>query len=221
MSRKHWLAAYGPKIPCEINPDAHGSVLAMIEAAMQRFADRPAFRCFGHTLSYADTDRLSRSFAAFLQNKLGVKKGDRIAVMLPNIAAFPIAMLGIVRAGGVQVNVNPLYTPRELEHQLNDAGVETIVIFNGVSATLAEIIGKTAVKQVISVAPGEGIGAALPAPPVDARLKNAITFSSCNIPAAPRDFRRAPRCRTATSSPTPSSSRRSWAMPCAPARTWW
>src|SRR5262249_28288409 len=79
--------------------------------------------------------------------------------------------------GGVQVNVNPLYTPRELEHQLNDAGVETIVIFNGVSATLAEIIGKTAVKQVISVAPGEGIGAGLPAPPIDARLKRVITCS--------------------------------------------
>src|SRR5215469_12788127 len=78
MARKHWLAAYGPKIPCEINPDAHGSVLAMIEAAMRRFAERPAFRCFGHTLNYADTDRLSRSFAAFLQNKLRVKKGARI-----------------------------------------------------------------------------------------------------------------------------------------------
>ena len=162
MSRKHWLAAYGEKIPCEINPDAHGSVLEMLEAAMQRFADRPAFRCFGQTLTYADTDRLSRQFAAYLQGKLGVKKGDRIAVMLPNIAAFPLAMLGIVRAGAVQVNVNPLYTPRELEHQLNDAGVETIVIFNGVSATLAEIIGKTAVKQVISVGLGDGTGAALP-----------------------------------------------------------
>src|SRR5262249_57720469 len=88
-----------------------------------------------------------------------------------------LAMLGIVRAGGVQVNVNPLYTPRELEYQLNDAGVETIVIFNGGSATLAEIIGKTAVKQVISVAPGEGIGAALPAPPVDARLQTVVPFS--------------------------------------------
>ena len=164
MSRKHWLAAYGEKIPCEINPDAHGSVLEMLEAAMQRFADQPAFRCFGQTLTYADTDRLSRQFAAYLQGKLGVKKGDRIAVMLPNIAAFPLAMLGIVRAGAVQVNVNPLYTPRELEYQLNDAGVETIVIFNGVSATLAEIIGKTAVKQVINVAPGDGTGAALPEP---------------------------------------------------------
>src|SRR6266576_2696560 len=87
--------------------------------------------------------------------------------MLPNIPAFPLAMIGIVRAGGVQVNVNPLYTPRELEHQLNDAGVETIVIFNGVSATLAEIIGKTEVKRVINVAPGDGIGAELTSPELD------------------------------------------------------
>jgi len=177
MSRKSWVATYGGKIPCEIDPDAHRSVLEMLEAAMQRFPERPAFHCFGHTLTYADTDRLSRHFAAYLQSKLGVKKGDRVAVMLPNIAAFPLVMLGIVRAGGVQVNVNPLYTPRELEHQLNDAGVETIVIFSGVSATLAEIIGKTAVTQVISVGPGEGTGAALPSPPVDARLENAVTFS--------------------------------------------
>ena len=177
MSRRHWLATYGGKIPCEINPDAHGSVLEMLEHAMQRFAERPAFRCFWQTLTYADTDRLSRRFAAYLQGKLGVKKGDRIAVMLPNVAAFPLAMLGIVRAGGVQVNVNPLYTSRELEHQLNDAGVETIVIFNAVSAPLAEIIAKTAVKQVISVGPGDGTGASLPTPPVDARLTNVVPFS--------------------------------------------
>ena len=177
MSRRHWLATYGGKIPCEINPDAHGSVLEMLEHAMQRFAERPAFRCFGQTLTYADTDRLSRRFAAYLQGKLGVKKGDRIAVMLPNVAAFPLAMLGIVRAGGVQVNVNPLYTSRELEHQLNYAGVETIVIFNAVSAPLAEIIAKTAVKQVISVGPGDGTGASLPTPPVDARLTNVVPFS--------------------------------------------
>ena len=177
MSHKHWLAAYGEKIPYEINPDAYASVVEMLEGAMQRFADRPAFRCFGHTLTYADTDRLSRHFAAYLQEKRGVKKGDRIAVMLPNIPAFPLAMLGIVRAGGVQVNVNPLYTSRELEHQLNDAGAETIVIFNGASATLAEIISKTAVKQVISVSPGDGLSEPLSGPPVDARLESAVTFS--------------------------------------------
>ena len=122
MSKKHWVASYGERIPAEINADAYRSVLEMFEQAMQRFADKPAIRCFDQTLTYADTDRLSRNFAAFLQSKLGVAKGDRIAVMLPNIPAFAVAMLGIVRAGAVQVNVNPLYTPRELEHQLNDAG---------------------------------------------------------------------------------------------------
>jgi len=189
MSPKHWLAAYGEKISCEIDPDVHGSVLELLEAAMRRYADKPAFRCFGQTLTYTDTDRLSRNFAAYLQGKLGVKKGDRIAVMLPNIPAFPLAMIGIVRAGGVQVNVNPLYTPRELEHQLNDAGVETIVIFNGVSATLAEIIGKTGVKQIISVAPGDGIGAELPSPTLDSRLTNAVAFSSALAAGAELDFK--------------------------------
>jgi len=174
---KHWLASYGARIPPEINPNAHASVLAMLEMAMKRFADRPAFRCFGQTLTYADTDRLSRDFAAYLQGPVGVKKGDRIAVMLPNIPAFAIAMLGIVRAGAAQVNVNPLYTPRELEHQLNDAGVEIVVIFTGVSASLAEIIGKTAVKQVISVGLRDGTAATLASPPLDGRLTSTVGFS--------------------------------------------
>jgi long-chain acyl-CoA synthetase len=177
MSCKHWLAAYGEKIPSEINANGHRSMSELLEGAMQRYADRPAFRCFGQILTYADTDRLSRDFAAYLQQRLGVKKGDRIAVMLPNIPAFAIAMIGIVRAGAVQVNVNPLYTPRELEHQLNDAGVETIVIFNGVSSTLAEIVGKTPVKQVISVAPADATAAVLSAPAVDARLTNVVSFA--------------------------------------------
>ena len=177
VSRRHWLATYGQRIPAEINPDAYGSVLHMLEAAMQRYAEKPAFRYFGHTLTYADTDRLSRKFAAYLQQKLGARKGDRIAVMLPNLPAFPLAMLGIVRAGAVQVNINPLYTPRELEHQLNDAGAEIIVIFSGATPTLAEIAGNTKVKHVIVVETGDGVGAKLPSPPVDGRLANVIAFS--------------------------------------------
>jgi len=189
MSPKHWLGAYGENIPCEIDPDVHSSVLGLLEAAMRRYADKPAFRCFGQTLTYAETDRLSRNFAAYLQGKLGVKKGDRIAVMLPNIPAFPLAMIGIVRAGGVQVNVNPLYTPRELEHQLNDAGVETIVIFNGVSGTLAEIIDKTGVRQIINVRPSDGVDAELPSPALDPRLTNAVAFSSVLAAGAELDFK--------------------------------
>ena len=131
MTKRHWQASYGT-IPTEINAEAHRSVVSMLEGAMQQFADKPAFRCLGQTVSYADVDRQSRAFAAYLQNKLGVKKGDRVAVMCPNLIAFPIAMLGIIRTGAAQVNVNPLYTPRELEYQLNDAGVNIIVVYSGV-----------------------------------------------------------------------------------------
>ena len=154
-----------------IDLSTHRTIVDLLDEAMRRYAAMPAFRCFGQTLSYADVDRGSRAFAAYLQRRLGVAKGDRIAVMLPNIPAFPLAMIGILRAGAAQVNVNPLYTPRELEHQLNDAGAEIIVVFNGVSATLAEIIGRTGVKHVISVALGDAIAAALPSPALDARLK--------------------------------------------------
>src|SRR5215475_2541969 len=177
MSTRPWLATYGERIPDEINPDAYHSVVGMLDEAMRRFGDKPAFRCFGQTLTYADTDRLSRAFAAYLQQKLEVKKGERIAVMLPNIPAFPVATLGILRAGAAQVNVNPLYTPRELEHQLNDAGVETIVIFAGSTSTLAEIIAKTAVKTVIIAAPGDATSAEPPCPTIDPRLVKALAFA--------------------------------------------
>src|ERR1700730_9363136 len=184
MSSKHWLASYGDRIPSEINPHAYSSVLEMLERAMTRFADKPAFRCFGQTLTYADTDRLSRHFAGFLQRRLGVKKGDRVAVMLPNIPAFAIAMIGILRAGAVQVNVNPLYTARELEHQLNDAGAEVIVIFCGVSATLAEIIGKTRIRHVISAGLSDATGIAIASPAIDGRLTNSLAFTDALMQGA-------------------------------------
>src|SRR5215510_16073715 len=159
VTDKHWLASFGDNIPAEINADAYSSVLELLEGAMKRYAARPAFRCFGQTLTYADIDRLSRAFAAYLQTKAGIRHGDRVAVMLPNLPAFPIAMLGIMRAGAIQVNVNPLYTPRELQHQLTDSGASAIVVFNGVSATLAEIIGHTGIEQVITVNFGDGTAA--------------------------------------------------------------
>src|SRR6202045_1671458 len=184
MSSKHWLVSYGDRIPSEINPHAYSSVLEMLERAMTRFADKPAFRCFGQALTYADTDRLSRHFAGFLQRRLGVKKGDRVAVMLPNIPAFAIAMIGILRAGAVQVNVNPLYTARELEHQLNDAGAEVIVIFSGVSATLAEIIGKTRIRHVISAGLSDATGIAIASPAIDGRLTNSLAFTDALVQGA-------------------------------------
>jgi long-chain acyl-CoA synthetase len=189
MSDKLWHRAYGGRIPAEINPDAWRSVVEMLDGAIERYADKPAFRCFGLTLTYADVDRLARAFAAYLQHELGIRRGDRVAVMMPNIPAFPLALLGILRAGAAQVNVNPLYTARELEHQLNDAGVETIVIFSGVSGTLAEIVGKTSIKHVISAGMSNGTIAALPSPAVDARLGGAISFADALALGAELPFR--------------------------------
>ncbi|OYU93321.1 MAG: long-chain-fatty-acid--CoA ligase, partial [Burkholderiales bacterium PBB5] len=187
MTERHWLASYG-SIPHDINADAYRSVVDLMDRAMKRHADRPAMRCAGQTLRYADIDRLSRDFAAYLQGPLGVKKGDRIAVMTPNLLAFPIAFLGIVRAGAVQVNVNPLYTPRELEHQLNDAGVQTIVVYGGVSATVAEVMPRTGLKTALTVGVGDGSGRALPSPPVDARLTGAIAFTDALAQGATLPF---------------------------------
>ncbi len=178
MSTPPWLDTYRKiGLPERIDPQAHSSVVQMLDQAMLRFADRPAFHSFGQALSYADVDRLSAAFAAWLQHKLGLKKGDRVAVMSPNLLAFPIAFLGIARAGGVQVNVNPLYTPRELAHQLDDSGSQIIVIFNGSTPTLAEVIDKTGIRTVVTVAPGDGSGVDLPGPPVDARLTGSIRFA--------------------------------------------
>jgi long-chain acyl-CoA synthetase len=187
MTQRHWQASYG-SIPHDIDPDACGSVVEMMDQAMKRFADRPAMRCAGQTLTYADVDRLSRDFAAYLQGRLGVKKGDRIAVMTPNLLAFPIAFLGIIRAGAVQANVNPLYTPRELEHQLNDAGVETIVVYSGVSGTVAEVMARTKLKTVVTVGVGDGSGVVLPSPPVDARLAGATAFTDALAEGAKLPF---------------------------------
>jgi long-chain acyl-CoA synthetase len=188
MTNKHWIKTYADRIPAEINPQAYPSVVHMMERAMARYADRVAFHGFGNAITYAETDRLSRAFAAYLQHDLGVKKGDRIAVMVPNLLAFPIAMLGIIRAGAIQVNVNPLYTPRELEHQLNDAGVEVIVIFNGSTPTLASVMDRTRVRTVIAVAMGDGGAHAVPSPAVDPALPQVVRFSDALVRGADLAF---------------------------------
>ncbi len=130
-----------------------------------------------HDLSFNDIDRLSECLAAYLQGALGLKKGDRVAIMSPNIMAFPVTMFANMRAGLVQVNVNPLYTPRELQHQLNDADTDTIVIFSGSTPVLAEIIGDTKIKNVIVADLGDCGNGALPSPPTDERLSGVVTFS--------------------------------------------
>ncbi|MCY0855393.1 AMP-binding protein [Cupriavidus sp. D39] len=156
MKQKPWLASYGA-IPHEINPDACPSLVALFDEGMREHAARPAFTCLGRTLTYRDVDQQSRALAAYLQSELGVRKGDRVAVMLPNLIAFPIALIAIARIGAIQVNVNPLYTARELGHQLSDAGAKTIIVFGGGAATVAQVMPRTAIRQVILVgAAGQG-----------------------------------------------------------------
>ena len=174
---KPWFDQYDPWVPHEIDADAYANVVDMLLEAGERFKDNVAFSNFGATKTYSEVLALSRDFAAYLQNELGVQKGDRVALMAPNMMAFPIAMLGILRAGGVQVNVNPMYTARELEHQLNDADVETIVIFSGSTATLAEVIGHTNIKNVVVAGLDDLNDLGLPSPPVDAGLDSPIAFT--------------------------------------------
>ncbi|WP_037312285.1 AMP-binding protein [Ruegeria halocynthiae] len=174
---KHWLKTYDEDVPEEIDPHAYPSIVAMFEDAAAKYKDNAAYECFGTSITYGAVEEQSRAVAAYLQNELGVKKGDRIALMAPNIFAFPVAMLGILRAGACQVNVNPLYTPRELEHQLNDSGAETIIIFSGCTQALAEIIGNTSVSKVITVDLGDAANLPIPSPPVDDRLQGTTAFS--------------------------------------------
>ena len=185
---KPWMASYGDKIPATIDADSYPNVVSMMAEAWDRFGDKKAYSSFGADLSYQEVDKLSRDFGAWLQQVAGVKKGDRIALMAPNMLAFPVAMFGILRNGAVQVNVNPLYTARELEHQLNDADVETIIVFAGSTLTLAEIIDNTSVKRVIVAQLDDLVGADLPAQPVDERLADAINFTDALAEGAELDL---------------------------------
>lgn len=172
-----WTKTYERTIPLEIDADAHPSVAALFETAVASFQHHTAFECFGQTLTYGELDRASLAFAAWLQKTRGIRRGDRVALMCPNIFAFPVAMLGIIRAGAVQVNVNPLYTPHELQHQLEDAGAETIVVFSGATGTLAEIIDRSPIRNVISVDLGDVVGLPIPSPATDPRLTGAVRFA--------------------------------------------
>jgi long-chain acyl-CoA synthetase len=160
MVERVWLKNYPPGMPAEIEADRFLSVPDMFEKTVAKFATKGAYSNFGHTLSYADLDRLSRNFAAFLQGLPGMGRGQRVAIMSPNLLQYPVALFGVLRAGMTVVNVNPMYTPRELEHQLADSGAKAIVIVENFAHTLEEVLAKTAVKHVITTE----IGDLLPAP---------------------------------------------------------
>jgi long-chain acyl-CoA synthetase len=155
-----WLRSYPAGVPADINPDEIASLQALVLRSIEKFADRPAFTMMDRTLTYRDLDRLSRAFAAYLQQVAGLQKGDRIAIMLPNILQYPVAIAGAFRAGLTVVNTNPLYTPRELEHQLRDSGAKAILILENFATTLEQVIEETGIETVIVT----GIGDMLPFP---------------------------------------------------------
>jgi len=155
---KIWTKHYAKGTPEEIDVNTYKNVPAIFTEAMDEFADRPAFNCMGKTITYRELKSSSRKFASYLQNQLGLKKGARVALMMPNILQYPIALFGVLEAGFVAVNVNPLYTARELQHQLIDAEVDCIIIFANAGHTLEKIIKNTPVKHVIVTQIGDQLG---------------------------------------------------------------
>lgn len=153
-----WLSAYPSGVPAEIDPDAYQSIKDILNQACEKFADRPAFTCMGKSMTYRELDVAARNFAAYLQNDLKLTRGDRVAVMMPNILQYPVAIFGILRAGFIVVNCNPLYTPRELEHQLKDSGAKAIVIIENFATTLEHCIANTSVKHVMTTQLGDMLG---------------------------------------------------------------
>ncbi|MBR7633591.1 long-chain fatty acid--CoA ligase [Janthinobacterium lividum] len=154
---KIWLKSYPPGVPADINPDQYRSLVHLLEEAFQKYADRNAYVCMDKFLTYAELDTYSRQLGAWLQSR-GLKKGARVALMMPNVLQYPVAIAAVLRAGYTVVNVNPLYTPRELEHQLNDSGSEAIIVLENFAHTLEQVLGKTAVKHIVVASMGEMLG---------------------------------------------------------------
>ncbi len=153
-----WLKSYPAGVPAEIDAAHFSSLKELIEKSCEKYGDAPAFTCMGKTISYRELDQQSRAFAGYLRGVLQLEGGDRVAVMLPNILQYPVVIFGILRAGLVVVNTNPLYTPRELEHQLTDSGAKAVVILENFAATLQQVLDKTPVKQVITTQIGDLLG---------------------------------------------------------------
>lgn len=157
MTDRIWLTSYPPGVPADLDTAQYPSLVALMEESFKKYASRTAYSFMGRDLTYGQTDSLSQAFAAYLQS-LGLTKGDRVAIMMPNVPQYPVAVAAILRAGYVVVNVNPLYTPRELEHQLKDAGAKAIVIIENFAHTLEKCLASTPVKHVVLCAMGDQLG---------------------------------------------------------------
>ena len=153
-----WRRLYPTGVPYTINPDAYTSLAELLSEGCQKFGDKPAYACMGKQLTFREIDELSRQFASFLQNDLHLQKGDRIAIQMPNCLQYPIAMFGALRAGLAVVNTNPLYTPREMQHQFKDSGAKAIVILSNFASNLEKIIARTDIKHVVVTSLGDMLG---------------------------------------------------------------
>jgi len=152
---KIWLKSYPEGVPAEIDLRAHASLKDILERSCERYASQPAFSNMGTTLTYGQLDRMSRSFGAYLQGSAGLSKGDRVAIMMPNLLQYPVALFGALRAGMTVVNVNPLYTPRELQHQLADSGARAIVVLENFAHTLQQVLDRTQIERVVTTRIGD------------------------------------------------------------------
>ncbi len=157
MTERIWLATYPEGVPADIDASQYPSLVALIEEAFGKYADRTAYSFMGKDVSYAETDEQSRALAGYLQS-LGLARGDRVAIMMPNVPQYPAAVAAILRAGYVVVNVNPLYTARELEHQMKDSGAKAIIIIENFAATLQQCIASTQIKHVVLASMGDRLG---------------------------------------------------------------
>ena len=157
MNDRTWLGSYPPGVPADIDPSQYASLVALMEESFRKYGDRVAYSFMGKDVSYAETDAQSRDLAAYLQS-LGLAKGDRVALMMPNVPQYPVAVAAVLRAGLVVVNVNPLYTPRELEHQLKDSGAKAIVIIENFAHTLQSCLAHTPVEHVVLASMGDRLG---------------------------------------------------------------
>lgn len=152
-----WLSNYPSGVPANIDPQAYATLVDLFEEAFEKYTQKPAFSCMGKELTYGQVDKMSRQFGAYLQSR-GLERGDKIAIMMPNLLQYPIALFGALRAGLVVVNTNPLYTPREMHHQFTDAGVKAVVIAENFAANLQKIMDDTGIKVVITTSIGELLG---------------------------------------------------------------
>ena len=155
---KIWLNSYEPGVRAEVDVRAYGSIVDVFHNSVQKFGSRPGYTNMGVSQTYAETGAYVDQFASYLQNVLKLPRGERVAVMMPNLLQYPVAVFGILQAGCVVVNVNPLYTPRELEHQLKDAGVSTIVVLENFANTLELVLPRTPVKNVVVASVGDMLG---------------------------------------------------------------